>query len=159
MFSWNNNFFLIDIKWLGKGLGKKEDGIAAPVRASLKFDQTGVGYDTANAESYGDKWWTRTYNDAANGIDVKNKDGNVTFKSKKKKKKKIAKKIKIEEVKSILELSDEQLFQACGGITCHKAARHGLNMDGKLARLRKQDEQLLATNKIKEEISSMENKN
>ncbi|XP_022164891.1 G patch domain-containing protein 4 [Myzus persicae] len=143
----------------GKGLGKKEDGIAAPVRASLKFDQTGVGYDTANAESYGDKWWTRTYNDAANGIDVKNKDGNVTFKSKKKKKKKIAKKIKIEEVKSILELSDEQLFQACGGITCHKAARHGLNMDGKLARLRKQDEQLLATNKIKEEISSMENKN
>jgi len=61
------------ISWLGKGLGKKEDGIAAPVRASLKFDQTGVGYDTANAESYGDKWWTRTYNDAANGIDVKNK--------------------------------------------------------------------------------------
>ncbi|XP_029347357.1 G patch domain-containing protein 4 [Acyrthosiphon pisum] len=124
-----------------KGLGKKEDGIAAPVRASLKFDQTGVGYDTANAESYGDKWWTRTYNDAANGIDVKNK------------------KIKIEEVKSILELSDEQLFQACGGITCHKAARHGLNMDGKLARLRKQDAQLLAANKIKEETSGAENKN
>eukprot|EP00102_Acyrthosiphon_pisum_P020717 XP_016657927.1 PREDICTED: G patch domain-containing protein 4 [Acyrthosiphon pisum] len=143
----------------GKGLGKKEDGIAAPVRASLKFDQTGVGYDTANAESYGDKWWTRTYNDAANGIDVKNKDGNVTFKAKKKNKKKKAKKIKIEEVKSILELSDEQLFQACGGITCHKAARHGLNMDGKLARLRKQDAQLLAANKIKEETSGAENKN
>lgn len=73
-------FFLIDIKWLGKGLGKKEDGIAAPVRASLKFDQTGVGYDTANAESYGDKWWTRTYNDAANGIDVKNKVINLKCK-------------------------------------------------------------------------------
>jgi len=61
------------ISWLGKGLGKKEDGMAIPIRASLKFDQSGVGYDTANAESYGDKWWTRTYNDAANGIDVKNK--------------------------------------------------------------------------------------
>lgn len=58
---------------LGKGLGKKEDGIAAPVRASLKFDQTGIGFNTANANSYGDKWWTRTYNDAANGLDVKNK--------------------------------------------------------------------------------------
>jgi len=74
LFHWNNfYFFLIDTKWLGKGLGKKEDGIAAPIRASLKFDQAGVGYDTANAESYGDKWWTRTYNDAAKGIDVKNK--------------------------------------------------------------------------------------
>lgn len=64
---------MFDIKLLGKGLGKKEDGIAAPVRASLKFDQTGIGYDTANAESYGDKWWTNTYNDAANRLDVKNK--------------------------------------------------------------------------------------
>lgn len=73
MFKWNNDCFIWLISWLGKGLGKKEDGIAAPVRASLKFDQTGVGYDTANAESYGDKWWTRTYNDAANGIDVQNK--------------------------------------------------------------------------------------
>jgi len=63
---------LLNIK-LGKGLGKKEDGIAAPVRASLKFDHTGIGYDTANAESYGDKWWTRTYDDAANRIDVENK--------------------------------------------------------------------------------------
>jgi len=31
-------------------------------------------------------------------------------------------------------------------------------MDGKLARLRKQDEQLLAANKIKDETSVMENK-
>lgn len=30
------------------------------------------------------------------------------------------KKIKIEKVKTSVELSDEQLFQACGGITCHK---------------------------------------
>lgn len=72
-------------------------------------------------------------------------DGHVIFKSKNKKKKQKAKvnfimliqqvlciiflnhliefiqKKKIEEVKSSLKLlSDEQLFQACGGITCHK---------------------------------------
>jgi len=75
-----------------------------------------------------------------------------------KKRNKKQKKIKIEEVKSSLELlSDEQLFQACGGITCHKAARHGLNMDGKLARLRKQDEQLLAA--IKKTDETIMNKN
>lgn len=70
-------FFLCIIKRLGKGLGKKEDGIAIPVRSSLKFDQTGIGYDTANAESYGDKWWTRTYDNAANGLNVKNKVMNI----------------------------------------------------------------------------------
>jgi len=32
-------------------------------------------------------------------------------------------------------------------------------MDGKLARLRKQDEQLLAANKVKEETNITENKN
>lgn len=71
--------FLFNTKQLGKGLGKKEDGIAAPVRASLKFDQTGIGYDTANADSYNDKWWTRTYNDVANRIDVKNKVMSLLF--------------------------------------------------------------------------------
>jgi len=35
----------------------------------------------------------------------------------------------------------------------YRAARHGLNMNGKLARLRKQDEQLLAAVKKSEEIS------
>lgn len=34
-----------------------------------------------------------------------------------------------------------------------RAARHGLNMDGKLARLRKQDEQILAGNKKIKEIT------
>lgn len=42
-------------------------------------------------------------------------------------------------------------------LCCFRAARHGLNMDGKLARLRKQDEQLLATYKKKVETSGMEN--
>lgn len=42
-----------------------------------------------------------------------------------------------------------------------RAARHGLSMDGKLARLRKQDEQLLAVIKTTEEEAnnSASNKN
>jgi hypothetical protein len=42
-------------------------------------------------------------------------------------------------------------------IVFFRAARHGLNMDGKLARLRKQDEQLLAANEKKEETRGTEN--
>ncbi|XP_034243452.1 G patch domain-containing protein 4 [Thrips palmi] len=40
-------------------------------------------------------------------------------------------------------LSDEQLFQACGGRTAHKGARHGLTLSGKLQRVREQEEALL----------------
>ena len=40
-------------------------------------------------------------------------------------------------------LSDEALFAACGGRTAHKGARHGLNLTGKLERLKEQDRILL----------------
>lgn len=47
----------------------------------------------------------------------------------------------------------------CVILLIFRAARHGLNMDGKLARLRKQDEQLLAVIKKTEEANSLTNKN
>ncbi|KAE8742712.1 hypothetical protein FOCC_FOCC011744 [Frankliniella occidentalis] len=37
-------------------------------------------------------------------------------------------------------LNDEQLFQACGGLTAHKAARHGHKLSGKLQRVKEQEE-------------------
>ncbi|XP_055378851.1 G patch domain-containing protein 4 [Condylostylus longicornis] len=40
-------------------------------------------------------------------------------------------------------LTDEELFAACGGRTAHKGARHGLNLAGKLERLKEQEERLL----------------
>jgi len=43
--------------------------------------------------------------------------------------------------KSILD--HDALFKACGGLTCHKAARHGLGLNGKLARIAQQDADLL----------------
>lgn len=41
------------------------------------------------------------------------------------------------------ELTDEQLFEACGGRTAHKGARHGLTLSGKLARIAQQEAELL----------------
>nr|XP_012230099.1 PREDICTED: G patch domain-containing protein 4 [Linepithema humile] len=38
---------------------------------------------------------------------------------------------------------DEQLYAACGGRTMHKAARHGLTLNGKLERIAQQDKMLL----------------
>jgi len=38
-------------------------------------------------------------------------------------------------------LSDEELLKACGGRTAHKAARFGLKLNGKLARIAKQEEE------------------
>lgn len=40
-------------------------------------------------------------------------------------------------------LTDEELLDACEGRTAHKGARHGLNLNGKLARLAEQDRILL----------------
>lgn len=42
-----------------------------------------------------------------------------------------------------MKLSDDQLFKLCGGRTAHKGARHGLNMNAKLERIRLQEEELL----------------
>lgn len=42
-----------------------------------------------------------------------------------------------------MRLSDDQLFKICGGMTAHKGARHGLNMNAKLERIRLQEEELL----------------
>jgi len=39
----------------------------------------------------------------------------------------------------IVEISDEALFAACGGMTGHKGARHGINMTAKLARIKEQE--------------------
>lgn len=42
-----------------------------------------------------------------------------------------------------VSLTDEELFQICGGRTAHKGARHGLTLSGKLNRIEKQEKDLL----------------
>jgi len=41
--------------------------------------------------------------------------------------------------------NQDAIFLACGGLTCHKAARHGLGLNGKLARIAQQDLLLMMT--------------
>ena len=39
----------------------------------------------------------------------------------------------------IVDISDEALFAACGGMTGHTGARHGINMSAKLSRIKEQE--------------------
>ncbi|XP_016998399.2 G patch domain-containing protein 4 [Drosophila takahashii] len=60
----------------GDGLGKNNTGIAAPLKASLKFDNAGLGVD--RAKEFNDHWWERCFNEAASNVDVQiGQDGKV----------------------------------------------------------------------------------
>uniref|UniRef100_A0A131Z1C0 Telomerase elongation inhibitor/rna maturation protein pinx1 n=1 Tax=Rhipicephalus appendiculatus TaxID=34631 RepID=A0A131Z1C0_RHIAP len=48
---------------------------------------------------------------------------------------------------------DEEIFKACGGLTAHKAARHGHKMSGKLKRVQEQEDGLCASISAKNEPS------
>ncbi|XP_016951056.1 G patch domain-containing protein 4 [Drosophila biarmipes] len=60
----------------GDGLGKNSTGITAPLKASLKFDNAGLGAD--RAQEFNDHWWERCFNEAASNVDVQvQQDGKV----------------------------------------------------------------------------------
>jgi hypothetical protein len=46
----------------------------------------------------------------------------------------------------IVQMSDDDLLKACEGRTGHKAARHGLTLNGKLTRIAKQEKQFMDIN-------------
>ena len=48
------------------------------------------------------------------------------------------------DLSKIKELSDDQLVEACGGLTAHKGGRHGLNMKAKLDRIAEAEREFLA---------------
>ena len=50
----------------GEGLGKNSQGISEPIKASLKFDKTGVGHDPA--KEFTSSWWDDAYKQAANNV-------------------------------------------------------------------------------------------
>ncbi|KAH8247454.1 hypothetical protein KR038_004545 [Drosophila bunnanda] len=61
----------------GEGLGKNNTGIAAPLKASLKFDNAGLGVD--RAQEFNDHWWERCFNEAASNVDVQvQQNGKIT---------------------------------------------------------------------------------
>merc|ERR1719225_1798335 len=50
----------------------------------------------------------------------------------------------VKDLSKIKELSDDQLVEACGGLTAHKGGRHGLNMKAKLDRIAEAEKEFLA---------------
>lgn len=64
----------------GDGLGKNSDGRVKPVKASLKFDSTGLGCD--KAKDFNNHWWERVFNEAAGNVEVENTDGKIDLKVK-----------------------------------------------------------------------------
>merc|ERR1712113_80647 len=52
----------------GQGLGRQEQGIVDPIKATLKFDTTGIGHDIA--KEFTNNWWDLAYKKAANKIEV-----------------------------------------------------------------------------------------
>uniref|UniRef100_A0A1E1X3U0 G patch domain-containing protein 4 n=1 Tax=Amblyomma aureolatum TaxID=187763 RepID=A0A1E1X3U0_9ACAR len=151
----------------GKGLGKNETGIAKALKPKLKFDTAGMGHKIDLTS----QWWSKAFNDAAKSIKVDMSDGTTTVSKvpKKKKKKAVPRdpysgfiKAGIQDGNSWMQASpaveihhnaeedesseripDEELFKACGGLTAHKAARHGHRMSGKLKRVQEQEAGLL----------------
>lgn len=166
----------------GKGLGKNENGIITALKPKLKFDTSGIGhkevdtnwwqksYDSALNSLKVEKTDNKDVSfrvDSKQGLNSQKekmklhhgnflktavlKDGAVIKESK------FERPVdKLESDLKFVNISDEDLFKACGGRTAHKGARHGLNMGGKLARLEKQDSSLLKTKRKRELNSSSE---
>lgn len=61
----------------GEGIGKNSDGIAKPIKASLKFDSAGLGHD--RAKEFTNHWWSNAFNNAAKNIDVNTNDGAISM--------------------------------------------------------------------------------
>ncbi|XP_066988062.1 G patch domain-containing protein 4-like isoform X2 [Macrobrachium rosenbergii] len=146
----------------GKGLGREEDGVANPIKVNGNFSGYGLGHDVG--KEFKNQWWDHVYNKTASNMMVaKSEDGSVKVERKEVQDSKkvtpyasakssqyssfvkagVLENVAEEEDMS-LKLSYDELFKICGGKTAHKGARHGLTMTAKLARVKQQEEELLA---------------
>lgn len=156
----------------GKGLGRKENGITQALRVTLKQDTHGVGHDPA--KEFTNHWWNELFNQTAANLVVETKQDGVQIRRLSKETtrhnhpkpnmlyQKFVKTATLtsdgekpdKDVESCSDdnqepqppkiLTDEMLLQACEGRTAHKAARHGITMKAKLARLEAQEQAFLA---------------
>ncbi|KAM7080293.1 G patch domain-containing protein 4 [Ciconia maguari] len=63
----------------GRGLGKREDGIAEAIRVKVKCDTAGVGHDAA--EPFAFHWWDHVFNKAAANIAVEAGQDGISMKT------------------------------------------------------------------------------
>lgn len=156
----------------GKGLGRKENGITQALRIRLKQDTHGVGHDPSK-EFTNHWWNELFNKTAANlvvetrqdGVQIKHLSKETTRHNHPKPNLLYQKFVKMATLTSGGEkpdkdlescsddnhqgpqppkiLTDEMLLQACEGRTAHKAARLGITMKAKLARLEAQEQAFL----------------
>ncbi|ELW59863.1 G patch domain-containing protein 4 isoform X2 [Tupaia chinensis] len=128
----------------GKGLGRKENGITQALKVTLKQDTHGVGHDPA--EEFTNHWWNELFNKTAANLVVKTGQM-ATLTSGGEKPDKDLESCSDDDSQDPVPpkiLTDEMLLQACEGRTAHKAARLGITMKAKLARLEAQEQDFLA---------------
>uniref|UniRef100_A0A3Q1M6E2 G patch domain-containing protein 4 n=1 Tax=Bos taurus TaxID=9913 RepID=A0A3Q1M6E2_BOVIN len=128
----------------GKGLGRKENGITQALRVTLKQDTYGVGHDPA--KEFTNHWWNDLFNKTAANLVVETRQTATLTSSGEKPDKdwESCSDDDSQEPKPPNVLTDEMLLQACEGRTAHKAARLGITMKAKLARLEAQEQAFLA---------------
>ncbi|XP_027776662.2 G patch domain-containing protein 4 [Marmota flaviventris] len=156
----------------GKGLGRKENGITQAIKVTLKQDTHGVGHDPA--KEFTNHWWNELFNKTAANLVVETGQDGVQIRRLSKETthnrpkpnmlyQKFMKTATLtsggEKPDRNLEsssdddsqgprppkiLTDEMLLQACEGRTAHKAARLGITMKAKFARLEAQEQAFLA---------------
>uniref|UniRef100_A0A8B9QWC6 G patch domain-containing protein 4 n=1 Tax=Apteryx owenii TaxID=8824 RepID=A0A8B9QWC6_APTOW len=63
----------------GKGLGKREDGIAEAIKVKVKCDTAGVGHDPAEQFSF--HWWDHVFNESAANLAVEAVQDGVSVKA------------------------------------------------------------------------------
>uniref|UniRef100_A0A8C3WJN4 G patch domain-containing protein 4 n=1 Tax=Catagonus wagneri TaxID=51154 RepID=A0A8C3WJN4_9CETA len=157
----------------GKGLGRKENGITQALRVTLKQDTHGVGHDPAKefTDHWWNKLFNKTaaslvVETGRDGVQIRRLAKEPTRPNRPKPNLLYQKFVKTATLTSSGEqpdkdlescsddnnqgpkppktLTDEMLLQACEGRTAHKAARHGITMKAKLARLEAQEQAFLA---------------
>ncbi|CAC5393857.1 G patch domain-containing protein 4 [Mytilus coruscus] len=159
----------------GSGLGKNESGITDAIKVKLKHDTAGVGHNKGDEFTF--QWWDHSSDD---GVAVKKvgDSGPVSNKKTKAYNNKAmlygqfqpcfgatltngnedhieegVESSEDEETEKIKmnRLMDDNMVEICGGMTAHKAARHGHKLSAKMARVMEQEKQELEKlNRIKE---------
>ncbi|XP_077620200.1 G patch domain-containing protein 4 [Crocuta crocuta] len=157
----------------GKGLGRKENGITQALRVTLKQDTHGVGHDPAKeftdhwwAELFNKTASSLVVETGQDGVRIRRLSKETPRHDGPKPSLLYRKFVKTATLTSSGEqpnedlerrsggdsqgpkppeiLTDEMLLQACEGRTAHKAARLGITMKAKLARLEAQEQAFLA---------------
>ncbi|XP_036046127.1 G patch domain-containing protein 4 [Onychomys torridus] len=157
----------------GKGLGRRENGITQALKVTLKQDTHGVGHDPAKeftnhwwSDLFNKTAASLVVDTGKDGVQIRRLSKETTRRNHTKPSLLYQKFVKTATLTSGKEkpdrdlenssddddheptppkiLTDEMLLKACEGRTAHKAARVGITMKAKLARLEAQEQAFLA---------------